>query len=68
MWEQQGFGSYNYGRDYKTYGKNARFFAENMTDTEVKINGKLAGNVIQGAFYRFKYNITNKLQFGKVNT
>ncbi|HEX8348507.1 MAG TPA: hypothetical protein VF598_00975, partial [Hymenobacter sp.] len=21
-WEQQGFGSYNYGRDYKTYGKN----------------------------------------------
>src|SRR5690606_41458348 len=21
-WEQQGFGSYNYGRDYVTYGKN----------------------------------------------
>jgi hypothetical protein len=25
-WEQQGFGNYNYGRDYKTNGKNARFY------------------------------------------
>lgn len=24
-WEQQGFGAYNYGRDYVTYGKNFRF-------------------------------------------
>ena len=27
-WEQQGFGTYNYGRDYKTYGKNFRFADE----------------------------------------
>src|SRR5471030_2588900 len=27
-WEQQGFGAYNYGRDYKTYGKNFRFADE----------------------------------------
>ncbi|MFT4204032.1 MAG: glycoside hydrolase family 2 TIM barrel-domain containing protein [Chitinophagaceae bacterium] len=27
-WEQQGFGSYNYGRDYKTYGKNFCFADE----------------------------------------
>ena len=27
-WEQQGFGLYNYGRDYKTYGKNFRFADE----------------------------------------
>ena len=27
-WEQQGFGSYNYGRDYRTYGKNFRFADE----------------------------------------
>ncbi|MBC6698609.1 glycoside hydrolase family 2 protein [Hymenobacter puniceus] len=27
-WEQMGFGSYNYGRDYKTYGKNFRFADE----------------------------------------
>src|SRR5690606_14840168 len=27
-----------------------------MTDAEVKINGRLAGPVRQGAFYRFKYD------------
>ena len=27
-WEQQGYGHYNYGRDYVTYGKNFRFFDE----------------------------------------
>ena len=27
-WEQRGFGSYNHGRDYKTYGKNFRFADE----------------------------------------
>jgi beta-galactosidase/beta-glucuronidase len=93
QWEQQGFGSYNYGRDYKTNGRNARFadekgmykttfdvpgawkgkdifivFEGSMTDTEVKINGQKAGDVHQGAFYQFKYNISDKLQFGKQNT
>jgi len=29
-----------------------------MTDAEVRINGQLAGPVHQGAFYRFKYDIT----------
>lgn len=38
-----------------------------MTDTEVKINGKLAGPVHQGAFYRFKYDISDKLKFGEEN-
>ena len=91
-WELQGFGNYNYGRDYKTNGKNFRFndekgmykhsftvpaswkgkeifivFEGSMTDTEVKINGKSAGAVHQGAFYRFKYNITDKLVTGKQN-
>jgi len=92
QWEQQGFGSYNYGRDYVTYGKNFKFndevglykykfsvpnswknktisivFEGSMTDTEVKINGKLAGAIHQGAFYEFKYNISDKIQFGKEN-
>lgn len=91
-WEQQGFGEYNFGRDYKTYGKNFRFadekglyayefkvpsswkdkdisivFDGSMTDTEVKINGKSAGLIHQGAFYRFKYNISDKLKFGESN-
>jgi len=92
QWEQQGFGSYNYGRDYVTYGRNFKFhdetglykhkftvpnswkgktinivFEGSMTDTEVKINGKLAGEIHQGAFYEFKYDISDKLIFGKEN-
>jgi hypothetical protein len=38
-----------------------------MTDTDVKINGKSAGKIHQGAFYRFKYDITDKLKFGAGN-
>jgi hypothetical protein len=91
-WEQQGFGNYNYGRDYKTNGKNARFYDEkgmykyqfkvpagwkgknvnivfdgSMTDTEVKINGKSAGAIHQGAFYRFKYDVSALLNYDKPN-
>jgi hypothetical protein len=40
-------------------------FEGSMTDTEVLINGKSAGEIHQGAFYRFSYNITKLL---KVNT
>jgi beta-galactosidase/beta-glucuronidase len=92
-WEQQGFGNYNYGRDYRTNGKNSRFYDEkgmykykftipaawknkvinivfegSMTDTEVKINGKSAGSIHQGAFYQFKYEISSLLYFDKPNT
>lgn len=42
-------------------------FEGSMTDTEVKINGKSAGDKHQGAFYRFTYNITDKLLLGKTN-
>ncbi len=91
-WEQQGFGTYNYGRDYVTYGRKFRFadekglyrhefnvpsdwknkqiylvFEGSMTDTEVLINGESAGDIHQGAFYRFRYNITGKLQFDQPN-
>ncbi|NCI46853.1 glycoside hydrolase family 2 protein [Sediminibacterium soli] len=91
-WELQGFGNYNYGRDYKTNGKNFRFYDEkgmykhrftvpaswkgkqvsivfegSMTDTEVKVNGKSAGAVHQGAFYRFTYDITDKIVVGGAN-
>lgn len=38
-----------------------------MTDTEVKINNKLAGDIHQGGFYRFSYDVTDKLHFGKKN-
>jgi len=92
-WEQQGFGNYDYGRDYRTYGKMFRFseesgiykhnfnvpgdwkdktvyivFEGSMTDTEVKINGESAGPIHQGSFYRFRYNISDKLKFNTENT
>ncbi len=38
-----------------------------MTDAEVKINGKIAGEIHQGAFYEFKYSITNQLKPGADN-
>lgn len=38
-----------------------------MTDTEVKINNKLAGEIHQGGFICFNYDITDKLKFGKSN-
>lgn len=38
-----------------------------MTDTEVWINGQSAGPTHQGAFYRFKYDISSLLKFGESN-
>ncbi|MGL4364799.1 MAG: sugar-binding domain-containing protein [Bacteroidales bacterium] len=38
-----------------------------MTDAEVRINGQLAGDIHQGGFYRFSYDITNLVRFGKDN-
>jgi hypothetical protein len=42
-------------------------FDGSMTDTEAKINGRLAGPVHQGGFYQFRYDITALLRFGKEN-
>lgn len=38
-----------------------------MTDTKIKINGKQAGDIHQGAFYRFKREITSLVSFKKKN-
>ncbi|MDR0711420.1 MAG: beta-galactosidase [Prevotellaceae bacterium] len=38
-----------------------------MTDAEVKINGASAGEIHQGGFYEFSYDITDKLKFGARN-
>lgn len=42
-------------------------FDGSMTDTEVKINGKSAGATHQGSFYRFRYNISALLRYGRSN-
>jgi beta-galactosidase/beta-glucuronidase len=38
-----------------------------MTDAEVKVNGKAAGEIHQGAFYAFKYDVSKLLNYGKEN-
>lgn len=42
-------------------------FDGSMTDTEVFINGRKAGATHQGGFYRFDYDITDKLRYGSSN-
>lgn len=42
-------------------------FEGSMTDTEVKVNGKVAGDIHQGAFYAFRYDISKLLKFGASN-
>jgi hypothetical protein len=42
-------------------------FEGSMTDTEVKVNGKSAGAIHQGAFYRFRYDVTQLLVPGSTN-
>ena len=43
------------------------FFDGVMTDAEIIINGKPAGELHQGGFYRFSYDITELLNLGKKN-
>ncbi|NQU51276.1 MAG: beta-galactosidase [Bacteroidetes bacterium] len=89
-WELEGFGTYNYGHDWKNKdlklgkehglykyefevpahwkGKTINIvFDGSMTDTKVKINGKTAGAIHQGAFNRFKYDISKLVKYGKTN-
>ena len=88
-WELQGFGVYNYGRNWpikqppsdETGQYRHRFevprawrgqvvqlvFEGVMTDTEVRVNGKPAGPVHQGSFYRFSYDISDLLRYGRPN-
>jgi hypothetical protein len=42
-------------------------FDGSMTDTEVKINGRIAGELHQGAFYRFSFEVDKLLKFGGEN-
>lgn len=63
-------GLYKYSFQVPKEWKNKQVsivFDGSMTDTKVKINGESAGRMHQGSFYRFKYNITDFLKFGKEN-
>lgn len=39
-------------------------FEASMTDTKVTINGRKAGETHQGAFYRFSYDVSDRVFFG----
>jgi Glycosyl hydrolases family 2, TIM barrel domain/Glycosyl hydrolases family 2, sugar binding domain/Glycosyl hydrolases family 2/Beta galactosidase small chain len=55
-------GTYKHAFKVPPTYKNQRvfiIFEGVMTDTEVKINGQLAGEPHQGGFYQFQYDITN---------
>ncbi|WP_201741458.1 glycoside hydrolase family 2 TIM barrel-domain containing protein [Sinomicrobium soli] len=66
--KETGFYKYRFRVPDEWKGKTVNIvFAGSMTDTEVKINGRQAGPVHQGAFYEFKYDISSLLEFGKKN-
>ena len=63
---EKGLYSYKFTVPKKWKNKKVQIvFEGSMTDTEVKINGKPAGPMHQGAFYLFKYDICWVVQFGK---
>ncbi|HEY9197179.1 MAG TPA: glycoside hydrolase family 2 TIM barrel-domain containing protein, partial [Mucilaginibacter sp.] len=62
--EEQGKYKYQFKVTPSAKGKNVFIvFEASMTETEVKINGQLAGPVHQGGFYRFKYDVTSLLRY-----
>lgn len=63
-------GLYKYKFKVPTDWKNRKInivFEGSMTDTEVKINGKLAGEIHQGSFYVFRYDISKLIKLGGDN-
>jgi len=61
--KEKGLYKYTFRVPANWKGKVIRIvFEGSMTDTEVKINSQSAGPVHEGAFYAFKYDITNLLK------
>jgi hypothetical protein len=66
--KEKGRYRYNFGVPAEWEGSRVDLvFEASMTDTEVRINGKPAGPVHRGGFYRFSYDISGLLEYGKQN-
>ena len=66
---ETGLYSYDFKVPSSWDGKQVEIVFEGvMTDTEVRINGQLAGDKHQGGFYKFSYDISDKLKVGRKNT
>jgi hypothetical protein len=66
--KEQGLYKYNFDAPLAWKNKKINIVFEGvMTDAEVKINGQSAGDIHQGAFYKFKYDITSLIKYGESN-
>jgi hypothetical protein len=66
--KEQGLYKYKFNVPAEWKGRKINIvFEGSMTDTEVKINGKLAGETHQGSFYVFRYDISKLLKVGSEN-
>lgn len=64
--DEKGMYKYEFEVPEKFRGQQVNLvFEASMTDTEVKVNGRKVGSKHQGAFYRFSYNVTDFLKYGK---
>lgn len=67
--KETGFYKHEFEVEKDWEGKSVNIVFEGaMTDTQVKVNGKLAGEEFQGGFYRFGYDISALLNYGQINT
>jgi len=66
--KEQGRYRYHFDVDKGWKGQAIRLVFEGvMTDARVLVNGKQAGEIHQGAFYEFSYDISGLLKYGKEN-
>ncbi|MCR8666812.1 beta-galactosidase [Aestuariibaculum sp. M13] len=66
--KEEGFYKYKFSVPETYKNQNITIvFGGAMTDTEVKINGTLAGPIHQGGFYEFKYDIASLVKYGADN-
>lgn len=66
--EETGTYRYRFQAPKTVTGERVQLFFDGvMTDCEVFVNGKSAGEMHQGGFYRFSYDITDLLKPGKKN-
>jgi len=66
--KEQGFYRRSFSTPSSWKGRRIEIVFEGvMTDAEVKINGKSAGPVHQGAFYAFRFDVTRLIRFDREN-
>ena len=64
--DEKGMYKYEFNLPEEWNGRQIELvFEASMTDTEVKINGRKGGSMHQGGFYRFVYNVSDRVFFGK---